>query len=126
MKWGKVGTSYRHGDVIFEQGSTGDDMYVVQEGAVDIIVEEDGKKIQVDRRREGELLGELAIFGKRVRGASAIADGSVRVLTLDKKALLRRLQEDPLIGYRIAEVLAKRVRELSEEIARLKASPTNQ
>jgi len=100
-------------------------MYVVQEGTVDIVREEDGEKIRIDRRGEGELLGELAIFGKRVRGASAVADGAVRVLTLDKKALLRRLQEDPLLGYRIAEVLAKRVRELSDEIARLKVISKN-
>ncbi len=42
-----------------------------------------------------------------------------RVLTVDKKTILRRIHEDPSLAYRILETMARRIRELEEDMVRL-------
>ena len=42
-----------------------------------------------------------------------------RVLTVDKKTILRRIHEDPSLAYRILETMSRRVRELETELVRL-------
>ncbi|MCK5407408.1 MAG: cyclic nucleotide-binding domain-containing protein, partial [Candidatus Krumholzibacteria bacterium] len=64
--------------------------------------------------------GEMAIFEREVRSASVRARGEARVLTLDKKNFLRRINEDPSLAFRIVQAMSGRIRELSKEVARLR------
>ena len=47
--------------------------------------------------------------------------GEARVLTVDKKTFLRRIEEDPPLAFNLVKIMSRRVRLLSEEIARMKA-----
>ena len=113
-----LGKIYEDGEVIIRQGEKGDCMYVVQEGQVQILREESGNEIPLRIASTGELLGEMAIFEHEVRSATVRASGSVRVLTIDKKNFLARIQEDPTLAFRILETMSKRIRELSNKLAR--------
>jgi CRP-like cAMP-binding protein len=119
MDTGALGKIYHDGEIIIRQGDIGDCMYVIQEGQVEIIVEQGGREMQLAVRGEGELFGEMAIFEKERRSATVRAVGSVRLLTVDEKNFLRRVHEDPSLAYRMVEMMAHRIRELSNEVARL-------
>jgi CRP-like cAMP-binding protein len=116
---GALGKVYDDGDVIIRQGEMGDCMFVIQEGAVEVYTEKEGKVVLLAVRREGELIGEMAVFEREVRSASVRARGRARVLTLDKKNFLRRINEDPSLALRLVQTMSRRIRELSEEVARL-------
>ena len=120
MKPGALGEVYADGEVLFRQGETGDCMYVIQEGTVEIFMEKGDREITLRQAREGEILGEMAIVDRVVRSASVRAVGETRVLTLDKKNFLRRVHQDPSLALNVVEIMSKRIRELSEEIARMK------
>ncbi|MHC4063964.1 MAG: cyclic nucleotide-binding domain-containing protein [Planctomycetota bacterium] len=120
MKSGALGKVYHDGEVILRQGDVGDCMYVIQEGQVQILVEQGGQERLVRVARTGELIGEMAIFEKQARSATVRAEGDVRLLTIDKKNFLRRISEDPSIALRIVQTMSQRIRELSQEVARLK------
>jgi CRP-like cAMP-binding protein len=64
----------------------------------------------------------MAIFDRDVRSATVRALGEVRVLTVDKKNFLRRIHQDPSLAFRIVETMSLRIRELTDENARLKGS----
>jgi len=121
MKDGALGHVYEDGEAIVRQGECGDCMYVVQEGRVRIFVEKDGKEVLLREPREDEIvIGEMALFGgDHIRSATVRAHGRARVLTVDKKAFLRRVHEDPSLALTILRTLSRRVRELSDEVARL-------
>ena len=82
--------TFKHGEIIFEEGSTGRDWYIVLEGVVDIMVDpaalarmERGSTdlTSVDRLERGGSFGELALIDRRPRSASAIcAEDGTRVL----------------------------------------------
>lgn len=120
MGTGALGKVYRDGENIIRQGDVGDCMFVIQEGKVAVIVEKDGQEVQLAVRSEGDFVGEMAIFERDVRSATIRALGDVRMLTIDKKNFLRRISQDPSMAFRIVETMSRRIRDLSEENAKLK------
>ena len=68
---------------------------------------------------EGEIFGEMAIFENEARSATVRARGEARVLTVDKKTFLRRVQEDPSLAFNLVRMMSRRIRRLSGEIAEL-------
>jgi CRP-like cAMP-binding protein len=117
---GDLGKIYQNGEVIVRQGEIGDCLYVIQEGQVEVLLEKDGEETRLRVAGKGEILGEMAVFERVTRSATVSALGEVRVLTVDKKNFLRRIQEDPSLAFRLVQMMSRRVRELSDEVARLK------
>jgi CRP/FNR family transcriptional regulator len=117
---GALGKVYRDGEIITRQGDVGNVMYVIQEGKVDIVREMEDHETLLRVAREGEFLGEMSIFDHEVRSATLRANGDVKVLTIDKKNFLKRIHEDPSLAFRIVQTMSQRVRELGDEVARLK------
>ncbi len=120
MRTGELGKIYQDGEIIVRQGEVGNCMYVIQEGQVEIISENNGEEVRLAIRGEGEFFGEMAIFERTVRSATVRALGQARILTIDKKKFFRRIQEDPTLAFRIVEIMSSRIRELSEEVSQLK------
>jgi len=119
MESGALGETYADGEIIVREGETGDCMYVIQEGQVEIFVEKDGEPVHLRTAEAGEIIGEMAVFERQVRSASVRAVGEARLLTVDKKNFLRRVHEDPSMAFRLIQIMSHRIRELSDEIARL-------
>ena len=124
MKSNLLGKAYDPGDTLVRQGEVGDCMFVLQEGEVEVIKEEDGKEAVVDIMRAGEMFGEMAIIEKQRRSATIRALTPVRVLTIDKKTFLRRVHEDPTLALNILKTMSNRIRKLDAELATLKGSVT--
>ncbi len=117
METGGLGKLYKDGEVIIKQGDSGNCMYVIQSGTVEVIRDNNGKEVRLALRREGDFIGEMALFSREVRSATIRALGDAKILTVDRKNLLKSIQKDPSLAFRIIETLSKRLRDLSEEIA---------
>lgn len=114
-----LGRHYTEGEVICRQGEAGGCMYIIQSGEVEVVHEAAGVETVVTRLSAGDIVGEMAIFDRLPRSATVRAIGGARVLTLDKRAFLRQVSEDPSLAFRILEQLSLRVRSLNAEVARL-------
>jgi len=119
---GALGRVYEPGEVIVRQGDEGDCMFVIQDGEVEILVEENGSEALLRVAGRNEILGEMAIFEHQPRSATVRARSKARVLTLDKRNFLRRINEDPSLAFQMVEIMSRRVRELSQEVVELKAA----
>ncbi len=120
MSRGFLGKVYGDGEIIIRQGESGDSMYEIQDGQVEVIQEKDGQEVRLAMLGKGDFFGEMAIFEREVRSATIRTKGEVRALTIDKRTFLRRITEDPSIAFRIVERMSHRIRELDAEIVRLK------
>jgi CRP/FNR family transcriptional regulator len=94
-------------------------MYVVQYGEVEVVQQANGRDQRLAILGEGDFFGEMSVFQKQVRSATIRALGEARVMTVDKKTLLRRIREDPLLALNLLQTLSDRVRDLNAEVARL-------
>ena len=117
-----LGKVYRDGDVIVRQGESGDCMFVVQAGQVEVLREQDDKPVRLAVRGEGDFFGEMSLVEREVRSATVRALGDARILTIDQRTFLRRVHEDPSLAYRILQRMSQLVRELSDEVAEGKAT----
>lgn len=120
MDRGALGREYAPGEVICHQGEPGDRMYVIQAGRVEVLREEGDAEVVLRELAAGDVFGEMAIIERQPRSATVRAKGTARILTLDRRAFLTRVHEDPSLAYRILEEMSRRIRRLTEEISRLK------
>lgn len=121
MAEGHLGKDYADGDAICRQGEPGDRMYVIQTGRVTVLREEQDIAVPVAELGAGDIFGEMAIFDRQPRSATVRAKGGARILTLDKRAFLRQVHEDPTLAYRILEMMSQRIRRLDHELAELRS-----
>jgi CRP-like cAMP-binding protein len=119
MKTSELGKTFNDGEVIIRQGVAGNFMYEILDGRVEVLQEREGKEVRLAVLAKGDFFGEMAIFEREVRSATVRAQGQVRVLTVDKKILLRRISEDPSLALRILERMSHRIREMDNELVRL-------
>jgi CRP-like cAMP-binding protein len=115
---GALGKEYRDGEIICRQGERGDRMYVIHSGQATVVREDGGLDVVVGELKKGDIFGEMAIFDRQPRSATVRAKGTARVLTLDKRAFMRQVHEDPSLAYRILEGMSRRIRKLDEELSR--------
>jgi len=123
MALGALGRVYQNGETIFREGEIGDCMYVVQDGYVEVVSDAGDIEVQLTILGKNEFFGEMAIFEHEIRSATVRALGTARILTVDHKNFLRRINEDPSLAYRLMEVMSKRVRRLSVEVTQLRQIP---
>ena len=120
MTKGALGKVYEGGEIIVRQGEKGDCMYVIQEGQVEVVQIKGEDIVRLAALDQGDFFGEMAIFEKETRSATVRALGEVRLLTVDRKTFLRRIQEDPSLAFRVVQTMSGRINQLNQELVSLK------
>ena len=117
MREGALGKEYFGGETIVRQGDTGDCMFVVQSGQVEVVQKVNEGEQRLAVLETGDFFGEMALFEREVRSATVRALSDSRVLKIDKKTLLRRIKEDPLLAVNLLQTMSHRIRELNAGLA---------
>jgi len=101
---------FRTGDVIFREGDDAHgEAYVVHAGAVEIRRSFDGAERVLNRLGEGELLGDLALFRKGPRSASAVATSDTELLIIKDERLEWLIRNRPQLTVELLKRLSKLV-----------------
>lgn len=116
---GRLGKIYADGETIVAEGDFGAEMYVVQSGTVEVIRSNGEGEQRVATLTNGDFFGEMSLFDGQVRAASVRAVGEVRILTIDKRTLLKRLSEDPLLAINLLKSMATKLRAANDQLERL-------
>jgi len=112
-----LGKMFPPHEVIYKQGDTGDTMFIVQLGQVEIIHRKGGNEYCLAVLGEGDFFGEMALFGYPVRSATARAAGDgAAVISLEKKAFLKRLHFDASLAFNMLKKMADRIQHLEKEL----------
>lgn len=98
--------SYAAGETIFHAGQPGTEMFIVQEGEVDIVIE----GTVVETVGPEHFFGELALIDEAPRAADAIARTACTLLPLNQRKFTFLVDEVPFFAIRVMKVLADRLR----------------
>ena len=104
--------SYHDGQIIFKEGSSGDWIYVIISGAVEISKMVQGQKHIVAILKEGEVFGELGFVGVTKRTATARAIGETTVGIIDREFLEKEYNQLSGQFRSIVEVITLRFKEM--------------
>ena len=115
-----LGKLYDDGEVVVRQGEVGNCMFVIQKGSVEVVHESPAGDVRIATLTVGDSFGEMAIFDREVRSATVRPLGPARILTIDKRAFLRRVQEDPTLAFHMLRGLSARIRLLNSELSDLR------
>ena len=78
---------YQDGQIIFKEDSSGDWVYVILSGSVEISRTIQGQKFVLAELKEGEAFGELSFLGGIKRSATAKAVGETNLGIIDRNAM---------------------------------------
>jgi len=100
---------------LFRKGDPGNALFAVLEGRLKATGEgRDGKEMVFSVMDPGEVIGEIALLDQEPRSATVQAVEDVTLLTLHRRDLLPFLERNPKAAIKLAAVLAKRIRNLTE------------
>ncbi len=118
----RLGRDFPAGNVLFREGETGDEMYVIQAGLVQIL-----KRVGDDMRPlatlgRGEFLGEMAILNGKPRTATAVVLEKARCIVIDAATLEQMIANNAEIAIRLVKKLARRL-DAADELIQILLHP---
>jgi CRP-like cAMP-binding protein len=109
---------YRKGETIFHQGDAGDALFVIESGAVKIVLPSPGGEEEaiIATLRPGDSFGELALVDGADRSATAIAHEGTAAYRLNRPDLERLMENKPQLRAALLEALATELRRLTRHV----------
>lgn len=109
------------GEILFQRGESGEELYVVLEGMIQISIPDElsEKGITLALLGEGEIVGEMAVLTDRDRSAQASAMRPSRLFRLGGKEFEELTQDHPEIALNLSRVLGHRLWETDSEMQRV-------
>lgn len=111
--------TFSAGERIFAQGDLGTEMFIIQEGEVEIIKHIAGESHILSRLERGDFFGEMAILEALPRTADAVAVTDVRVVAINGSRFDEMLRKNPEVAVRIIRKYSKRLREANTLLEKL-------
>lgn len=104
------------GEVILDEGSTGQEMYLVISGSVEIVKGRGTEAVVLATRGPGELVGEMGLIDASARSATVRALESARLLAFGDRELNSFWIRQPLLLRRVIQTLTGRLRQADLQI----------
>lgn len=114
------------GEVLFYQGDSADDAYVIEEGWISVSrTDKEDNEMILSNLSKGELFGELALFDHKPRSATVTALTNVEVNVISRKRLLEIIKENPEKMGKLLSYFSKRLRAMGEHAMTQVFAPQN-
>ncbi len=98
---------YQEGNFLFKEGETGDTMYIITDGYLEVFKE----NRVIAKRTKGEYIGEMALLGNKIRSASVRTISDVKTIEIHEEHFLEFLSQNPQAFLPLFQTLAKRWKE---------------
>lgn len=111
--------SYEAGELIFDEGDSGELLYIIQSGEVELTRgAAEGRRL-VGRLGSGEFFGEMSVVLGGERRIRASAATPLRLVEVDGRTLEGMCVDRPEVAIRLIQRLAGRVIDLEKRLAAL-------
>ncbi len=111
--------SFSQGERIFSQGDLGTEMFIIQEGEVEIIKHIGAESHTLSRLEKGDFFGEMSLLEALPRTADALARTDVKVVAINGSRFDEMLRKNPEVAVRIIRKYSKRLREANSLLEKL-------
>lgn len=116
---------YQSGDLIFQEGDTGDALYIIRAGIVAVLKGPLESPTVIGFRGPGEVIGEVSLLDNHPRSASLAAVRSTRLLRIKRDVFQQILANDPSASASIMRTLTARLRESDNAIVSIVTKEDN-
>jgi hypothetical protein len=102
-------TPAKAGEVVFREGEAGEDVFIIQDGEVDLLKARGAHEDRLARLAAGDFFGEAVLGGERTRPMTARAVSDSTLLRLDPASFAAVVQQRPEIAARMIGRLTQRL-----------------
>jgi signal transduction histidine kinase len=103
------------GSEIFREGASGDGVYFVKEGLVEISGVVGGNTRRVfSQLGPGEIFGEMAVIEQLPRSAIAMAFAETQVYFIPRGEMLSLIERSPALAFNLLQLISHRLREFNQ------------
>ena len=107
---------YQDSEYIFEEGDSSRDLFVIQEGKVEIWKKTEDSEIKLATFNRGDFFGDMALLQGGVRFASAKASGKTKLLVIQPGGFLLKIRRDPTFAFEMLQALSYRIKVSNERL----------
>lgn len=107
---------YEDGEFIFEEGDTSRDLFIIQEGEVEIYKKSAMGELKLAVFRRGDFFGDMALLQGGYRFAGAKAKGVTKLLVLQPGGFLLKIRRDPTFAFEMLQALSMRIKVSNERL----------
>ncbi|MBS2040499.1 cyclic nucleotide-binding domain-containing protein [bacterium] len=108
---------YLAGEVVFEEGQLGAELYILLDGSVKIVkARGSGQELLLTRLEGVNYFGEMAILDDEPRSASVVVERNSRLLVLKGEQLKDLVEQMPEMAFEIIKVLTARIRQADDRL----------
>lgn len=112
---------FAKGSIIFKEGDSGREAYLLQKGKVRIFKTVSGRRVTIGSVPPGQVFGEMALLDNGVRMGTAVAEEDVTCLTMPKSSIDHMMNEaNPGLATLVRSLLAS-VRTMGDDLAQARA-----
>jgi CRP/FNR family cyclic AMP-dependent transcriptional regulator len=110
---------YRKSEVIFEQGSTGSEMYLIHSGRVLLSVRRnEGEQANLIVLNPGDFFGEMALVDDSPRSTTASAvEDDTELIVVDRARFLFMVRQQPEFALSLMHTLCQRLRDMDTRLS---------
>jgi CRP-like cAMP-binding protein len=111
------------GEYVFREGELGTEMFILQEGQVEILKLVAGAEEQLAVLEKGDFFGEMSLLEDLPRTATARAVTDCKVIRINGATFDQMLRTKPEIAVRIMRKLSRRLRQTDQMLREALGSP---
>ena len=87
--------SFKAGDIIFDEGSPSDNVYIILSGSVEVVKQVDGKLTVLGHIHKGGFFGERGILKNQARAATIIAMTDLQTMVIEGESFKQIVESNP-------------------------------
>ncbi len=96
------------GEVLVRQGDPGDQLFVVDEGDLEVTATVNGRTVPLGKLSRGDVFGEFALISGKPRTATVTAKTSVHLWTLSAESFQAWMARSPAMAAAVRDVMRRR------------------
>lgn len=106
----------KEGDVLFEEGSHGREVFIVQEGKVGVYKDTPERSIELAVIDKNGIIGEMSLLDNQPRSATIRAIEKSTVIVIDEKIFQAALKKSPVWLTSIIKIVVSRLRDANRRV----------
>ena len=115
---------YQDSEVIFEENSLGKEIYIIEDGKVEISQIVAGRKMVLAELKKGASFGEMAPITCTPRSSTAIALGRVSLISFSIEEMMERMKTDNVFMQTVLQKLIDRLQNVTLKLNTLNSINT--
>jgi CRP/FNR family transcriptional regulator, cyclic AMP receptor protein len=108
--------TFEDGEIIEREGDETRDMYVVQQGTVEVVKQIEGEQVLLAVLERGSFFREMSLLESLPRSATVRAKGQTKLLAIRAGSLLLKIRRDPTFAFELLQQMSGRIRKLNDQL----------